>query len=137
MKQIAAILLALSMLTVLVGCGAKNDGGAANTAKAPEQSAAEETKEDQSSDLIRPEIKEAIDAYEVFIDEYCAFMKDYDATDISKLAEMSQLLTKEAEMAEKFEAIREKDLNDAEMLYYSEVSVRCSQKMLEILQNRQ
>ncbi len=79
---------------------------------------------------IRPEIKEAIDSYEEFVDEYCSFMESYDATDFSLLSKYAALLSKEAEMTEKFDSL-EKDLTDAESLYYTEVSLRCSQKLLK------
>ena len=81
-------------------------------------------------DLIRDEIKEAIDSYEGFVDEYCEFMENYDASDFSALAKYTGLISKEAEMGKKFEAIEDMELTEAEALYYSEVSIRCSQKML-------
>ncbi|MBQ6154117.1 MAG: hypothetical protein IJJ15_10245 [Ruminococcus sp.] len=81
---------------------------------------------------IRDDIKEAIDSYEEFVDEYCEFMKKYDPSDTSLLSEYLELLSKEAEMTEKFEAIEDKDLTDAEAAYYAEVSLRCTQKLLEV-----
>ena len=104
-----------------------------------EESSEEETIEEDSSeepetvddDLIRPEIKEAIDSYEAFIDEYCEFIESYDASDLTLLAKYAELLQKEVEMSQKFEAIQDQDLTEAETLYYTEVSLRCSQKMLE------
>ena len=80
--------------------------------------------------IIRPEIKEAIDSYERFVDEYCSFMESYDSSDFSLLTKYFELLSKEIDMTAKFEAL-EDDLTDAEALYYAEVSLRCSQKMLQ------
>ncbi len=59
-------------------------------------------------------------------------MTEYSLTDISKLSTYNELLSKELEMTKKFEALENEELNEAEALYYSEVSLRCSQKMLEI-----
>ncbi len=81
---------------------------------------------------IRPEIKEAIDSYESFIDEYCTFMESYNAADLSQATKYIELISKEIEMAKKFDAIEEDDLTDEEALYYSEVSLRCSQKLYSI-----
>ncbi len=81
--------------------------------------------------IIRADIKEAIDSYEAFVDEYCEFVKNYDSTDMTMLNEYMDLVSKEVEMTKEFKEIENKDLNDAEALYYSEVSLRCSQKLLE------
>ncbi|MBR3423415.1 MAG: hypothetical protein IKG80_02875, partial [Clostridia bacterium] len=84
------------------------------------------------NNTIRPEIKEAIDSYEEFVDEYCAFMERYDANDFSILSEYLELVGKEAEMVKQFEKIGENDLTTAELMYYNEVSLRCSQKLLAV-----
>lgn len=88
-----------------------------------------------SQNGIRPEIKEAIDGYEAFVDEYCEFMKTYNSSDVTMLLKYTELLSKEIELSEKFEEIDDKDLTDAEALYYSEVSLRCSQKLLTAANN--
>ena len=97
--------------------------------KAPETTG--DSKSGVSSTTIREEIKEAIDSYETFVDEYCEFMKNYDSSDMSLLSEYLELLSKEAEMAEKFAAIEDQDLTEAEQAYYLEVSLRCTQKLQE------
>ena len=97
-----------------------------------EESSEEESSEEETVDqaLIRPEIKEAIDSYETFIDEYCEFLETYDSSDLTMLAKYAELVQKELEMSQKFEALNDADLTEAEALYYSEVSLRCSQKLL-------
>jgi len=84
----------------------------------------------ESDGIIRPEIKDAIDSYELFVDQYCDFLESFDASDTKMLMEYLSLLAKAEEMTEKFDAIEEEDLNDAESLYYTDVALRCSQKML-------
>lgn len=49
----------------------------------PEPTTEPEPTPEVSNDTIRPEIKEAIDAYEAFIDEYIAFMNKYSESDNS------------------------------------------------------
>ena len=98
-----------------------------------EEDSEEETK-DIASSGIRPEIKKAIDDYEVFMDQYVEFMETYDASDFSMLTKYAELLEKYSEMTDSMEAL-EKDLNDEELEYYTEVSLRVSQKLLEASQN--
>ena len=81
--------------------------------------------------LIRPEVKEAIDSYEAFVDEYCSFMASYDATNTETMAEYISLMAKELEMTKEFEEIADWDLTEAEMDYYALVALRCDQKLLE------
>lgn len=83
---------------------------------------------------IRPEVKEAIDSYEVFIDDYVDFMNKYaqNPTDFTLLTEYADYVSKAVDMGEKFDKIEEDDLTDAESLYYAEVALRCSQKMLDV-----
>ena len=93
----------------------------------------EETKENDSS-VIRPEIKAAIDSYEVFVDEYCEFMKKYASSSdtSSMLLDYAQYTTKLADMEAKMDAIENENLNVAEDQYYSDVLLRCSQKLLNV-----
>ena len=73
---------------------------------------------------IRPQIKEAIDSYENVMNEYCDFMESYDASDLSSMGSYLSLLQSYQDAMDKFEAIDEEELNDAELAYYTEVSVR-------------
>ena len=103
-----------------------------------EASSEEESPEEESSEeaetidqaLIRDDIRDAIDSYEAFIDEYCEFLESYDSSDLTMLAKYAEMLQKEVEMSQKFDALDDQELTEAEALYYSEVSIRCSQKIL-------
>lgn len=89
--------------------------------------------EEIDENVIRPEIKEAIDSFEAFIDEYCAFMVKYsesDGKDLSALADYANFIAKLADMESKMDKLEE-DFTEAESYYYAEVSLRCSQKLLE------
>ncbi len=81
-------------------------------------------------DTIRPEIKEAIDSYEAFFDEYCAFMQKYQESngDLSLMGDYADYLARYADMLQKFEAMENEDLTDAELAYYVEVSGRIMEK---------
>ena len=90
--------------------------------------------EEPSSDAIRPEIKEAIDAYEAFIDEYVAFMEKYESSDndTSLLMDYLNFMSKISDYEKKMDQL-EKDLNDAEAVYFTEVMLRCDKKLLEAI----
>lgn len=93
----------------------------------------EDNSEVVDENVIRPEIKEAIDSYEAFVDEYCAFMIKYnesDETNLTLLADYASFISKLYDMASKMDKLEE-DLTEAESFYYAEVSLRCTQKMLE------
>ncbi len=89
-----------------------------------------------SEDTIRPEVKEAIDAYEAFIDEYCEFMVRYskaDGTDLGLLADYAKFMSKLGEYESKMDQM-EDDLTDAEYWYYYEVLTRCNEKIIKAAQ---
>ncbi len=91
----------------------------------------EPIEETVSEDAIRPEIKESIDAYEEFIDEYIAFMEKYeesDGSDLGMLMEYMTFISDLEEYLEKMDAL-EKDLTDAETWYFIEVMNRCNEKL--------
>lgn len=83
---------------------------------------------------IRPEFKEAMDSYEAFYDEYCSFMKEYsnNPTDLSLLTKYTDMLSKAAEMDEKFEAWDEDEMSDEELSYYLDVTLRIEKKLLDL-----
>lgn len=81
---------------------------------------------------IRPELREYLESYERFIDEYCEFMQDYDASDTSLLIQYGQLISRLYEFEEASEKWDESDMNDEEDVYYTEVMFRTSQKLLKV-----
>ena len=86
------------------------------------------------ADGLRPEFKEAMDAYENFYTEYCDFLKEYNAdpTDLNLLAKYGDMIERAEEMDEAFEAWDEGEMNSEELKYYLDVSNRVMQKLLEI-----
>ena len=101
---------------------------------APEATpAANEEKESPAQTGIRPEIKEALDSYEDFFDEYCEFMEKYSDSNnsITMLGDYLSFLAKYTETMTKLEAL-EDDLNDAELGYYMQVMGRITQKLAQV-----
>ena len=58
-------------------------------------------------------------------------MNNYDATDLSKITQYSQFVKKLIDMQQEFEKLKDKQLSNAESLYFAEIELRCSQKLLE------
>lgn len=86
-------------------------------------------------DGLRPEFKEAMDAYEDFYTEYCDFLKEYTAnpTDLSLLTKYGDMVERAEKMDEAFEAWDDEDLNNDELKYYLEVTNRVMQKMTDAM----
>ena len=83
--------------------------------------------------VIRPEIKQAIDSYESFIEEYCQIIEIYNQSggaDLSVLTKYASMMAKYSEMESQMEKLEE-DLTDAELMYYSEVILRCNNRILQ------
>lgn len=105
---------------------------AGETPSQPEESPAQEA--EVKSTGIRPELKEFLDSYEAFMDEYCEFMESYNASDITMLTKYAELLAKYSDFAEKVEKWNSEDMNNEELIYYTEVNTRVSVKLLKVSQ---
>ena len=95
-----------------------------------------EAQEGESTDDLDPEFKEMMDSYEAFFDEYIAFMEKYkeNPTDMSLLSELSDMLTKEAEMLKEMEGLDQSEMSGAELAYYLEVTGRIYEKLAKVTQ---
>ena len=95
-----------------------------------------EAQEGESTDDLDPEFKEMMDSYEEFFDEYIAFMEKYkeNPTDMSLLSELSDMLTKEAEMLKEMEGLDQSEMSAAELAYYLEVTGRIYEKLAKVAQ---
>ena len=107
------------------------------TSAEPKQEEGEEklSTETQLIDGMRPEFKEAMDSYEMFMNEYCDFMKKYaesNGTDLDLLADYTEYMSKYTDVMGDFEALGNEEMNTAEMAYYLEVQTRINEKLLEI-----
>lgn len=85
-------------------------------------------------DGMRPEFKEAMDAYEAFYKEYCELLKKYTAnpTDFSILGQYANMLTKADEVDKAFQKWDESDLNAEELKYYLDVNNRVLKMMVDV-----
>ena len=108
------------------------------TTKVPETTIVPETTMDPetaNSDEIDPDFKAMMDSYEVFFEEYCAFMKKYmeNPYDMSLLKDYTNYLSKYADMIQKLEAVEDTEMSTAELKYYLEVYGRITEMLLDVL----
>ena len=82
---------------------------------------------------MRKDFKEAMDSYEVFMNEYCDFMEKYskNPTDASLMADYMSYMSKYDDFIKKFDQWGGEDLNDAEFAYYMEVQTRAYERLAE------
>lgn len=97
--------------------------------------ASEETPEQEAASAggVTPSFKEAMDSYEAFFDEYIEFLKAYSEAEdsVSMMSEYLAYMSRYTEVMEKLDAIDEEALSEADDLYYTQVMLRISEKMLE------
>ena len=100
----------------------------------PEQNS--ESKENAGIEGVTPEFKETMDSYEAFFDEYIAFMEVYSKTDDTSalMTEYLSYMTKYVDVMQKLDEINEEELSDADALYYAQVSLRISEKLMKVAQ---
>ena len=86
-----------------------------------------------SDDTVRPEIKEAIDSYEAFFDEYVEFMASYDSSDLSALTGYLSMMQQYTDTMQKLDDMEDDDLTSAELTYYTQAMLRIDQKLVGAL----
>lgn len=152
---VAAGLLVMSMMG-LMGCGGQkkteekkeetSQEASSSSSKStessseskPDEKPAEKPAESSSGTAqtsgLRAEFKEAMDAYEKFVDEYVAFMQKYKAnpTDKNLLSEYSKIVQRSTDMTSKFQNWKSNNLNKEELKYYLDLSSRMTKKMLDV-----
>lgn len=114
------------------------------TESKPEEAAAESKAEEQKpvadsgnatvgEDGLRKDFKDAMDSYEVFMNEYCDLMEKYskNPTDAGLMADYMSYMQKYDDFTKKFDQWGGEDLNDAELAYYMEVQTRVYERLAE------
>lgn len=84
---------------------------------------------------IRPQFKEALDAYEKFFDEYCSFLDSYDSSDLSMLGKYISMMSQFSKTMKALEELKTDDLSSEELAYYLDVMLRISNKLSNLSAN--
>ena len=118
--------------TMTVKVDASKTTDAAAPAAEPEAPAAETPA--ASSSASSSDVREALDAYEAFMNEYCDFMEKYadEGRPASMLADYGTMMTKYADAMAKFDAIDESSLSAEDDAYYLEVQGRVLQRLAAV-----
>jgi len=106
----------------------------ASEAEAPEPEAAANDSDATSANLVDPALKEMLDSYEAFMDEYIEFMQNYqDSGDtMSMLQDYSDYMQRYSDFMQKVNAVDTENMSAADYAYYIEVTSRVSQKLLAV-----
>ena len=87
---------------------------------------------------VRKEVKEAIDEYEKFFQEYVEFMEKYSSSSntASMLVDYTKWMNQYATTMEKWEKFGDdNDLNEAEEKYYIDATIRINKLLLDTISN--
>ena len=85
-------------------------------------------------DGMRAEFKNAMDAYEKYVDKFAVFMRNYDnggRGDISLLSDFVKFMSGIETEKTKFAAWQENGLNEAEAAYFADVAARTDEILTE------
>lgn len=100
-----------------------------------EEETIEETQEEEvieESTEVTPEFKEEMDSYEQFFDEYIEFMESVKSDPaLMTSAKYINLLSEYYNMMQKLEGLEDRELSDADYLYYAEVNLRIQEKLMK------
>jgi len=96
-------------------------------------SAPNDTKQDKEKDSVDPNLKEFLDSYEAFMNQYCDFMEKYDSSNATMVVEYGKLLKEYAEFTKKFESYDPKTMSIADSTYYLEVNSRVIKRLKTIV----
>lgn len=100
----------------------------------PEPPLPEETPQEEknSGNAVAPELKAFLDSYEEFVDQYIEFMQNYknSSDTVAMLGDYMTMLQTLTEFETSLSEYDTDSMSDADALYYSEVCLRCSQKLL-------
>ena len=89
---------------------------------------------DEQIQGVRPEIKEALDSYESFIDKYCEFMVKYNENpdDLSLLTDYLEFMTEYNDAITEIQNLNTDDLTDEEEKYILDVESRINAKLATV-----
>lgn len=83
---------------------------------------------------VDPDLKEFLDGYEAFVDEYVEFMKNYNESgDIfGMISDYTDMLTRLSEFQEKIDGYDQNKMSSEDLKYYIDVTTRCAKKVLDV-----
>ena len=111
-------------------------GGAASTDST--DNTISDASDEELVDGMRPEFKEAVDSYVEFMDAYVEFVAQSqaeDSPDAEMLKDYADYVSKLSEVNDKFDALDDGNMNDAESTYYINAQLDITKKLLELSTN--
>lgn len=113
--------------------------GESDAEKAAEQSSNENqdstsTENAENTKLKNGNVKDTLNAYEAFIDEYVKFMQNYDESDdpLAMMDDYLKMLEKYEKFQSEIDQMNEDNMTTEDWAYYIEVLTRCNQKIASL-----
>ena len=94
------------------------------------QNAANTSSTDNSSN-----VREFLDSYETFMNEYCDFLETYDSNNSSSALKYLSLMSQYADFAKKADSFSEEDMTQEDRQYFIEVMNRTNARLLQTSSN--
>lgn len=135
-RTVLGLLMSAAMLMPLAGCGGDSSATTTNVESTEGKSESSSDGADAveaEGDSANSDFKEALDSYEDFMDDYVAFMEKYKNSDNVQemMNDYNEYLEKYSELTKKMEDVKQDELTEDELNYYTEVMTRVSQKLLD------
>ena len=135
----ALVLLACVACVGIIGAGASTasilDEDNKNVVEEVVDEVADEiTANEDNNKNSDPEVREILDAYESFVDDYVDFMKKYkdDPTNLNLLSEYTDMLSDYSDFTTKIGNLDYSQMSAEDAQYYLDVTNRCTKKLLEV-----
>ncbi len=128
------LLMSAAMLLPLTGCGSEPSAKTTSVESTEDEASKDGSSDAETkNDAAGSDFKEALDSYEAFMDDYVEFMEKYkDSDNVEEMMnDYNDYLEKYTELTKKMEDVKEDELTDDELQYYTEVMTRVSQKLLD------
>lgn len=112
----------------------KKESSSSGSSSLGSSSLGSSTSSGSTTEGVSSELKAFLDAYEDFVDEYVSFMKKYSngsADSLSMLGDYLNMVEKLADYSSKLSEFETENMSAADYAYYLEVTLRCTEKMLE------
>jgi len=145
MKKLLAVFLIVALAVTMAACGGGNSdlpqtsdetNIESNLGTTGDDSGNATENNEEATNKIGSDFKEAMDSYETFMNDYVEFMKKYQAkpTDLNLLSDYTDYMSKYTKFVSDFEKWENDDLNTEELAYYLDVQTRVTKKLLEVAQ---
>lgn len=102
--------------------------------KLKEEAAEKQNTQSNAANGVTPDVKEALDGYETFMNKYCDFMEKYakEGRPAGMLTDYLEMLNEYTDYTQKLSNLDQSAWTDADMNYFIEVTNRVNQRLASV-----